>query len=574
MKIHFSKLRYRNFLSTGNNWIEIIFDQDPLTLIVGSNGAGKTTIIDALTFALFGKAFRNINKPNLVNTINGRDCIVEVEFIINQKNYKVVRGIKVGGYTSVFEIWVNEKMQDQDSKAPDQQKEFERKHLKFNFKAFSQVIVLGSKTYIPFMRLSAADRRSVVEDLLDIQIYSVMMNIIKKKLVDIKSKIIESSNKLDLAKQKVDLVKSNIMHNNAKTLQKVNNNIHEIKKTNEAIEELRKKVRIDEDKISKLSYVDNERTKICNAREPLLEIKTKIENRIEILEKDIDFYKNNDICPTCTQAIDETFKLDILTNKVTKLMDTDQGYVLLQNKISDLTNRLKENGDKLKEINKLRNDLSGYNSQIENYINWIERIQQENDQIQNNTFDNTKNQNDLKVFENDLVAKEEDHNKLLHQRIDLDLASTILKDSGIKSDNIKQYVPVINNYINKYLSFMDFFVNFTLNESFEETIYHRFRDEFSYENFSDGEKLRLDLAILFAWRSVAKVKNSIDSNLLILDEILDSSLDMDGVEDFFKLISSLTGNNLFIISHRDAVVDRFNKVIKFTKIKDFSEMEN
>lgn len=570
MKITVKSIRYKNFLSTGNDWIEIKLDENPLTLIVGVNGAGKTTMIDALTFNWFGRAFRNINKPNLVNTINGSDCVTESQFIIGSKHYKIVRGIK----PNIFEIWINGKMLDQDSRVTDQQKEFERKHLKFNFKAFSQVIVLGSKTYIPFMRLVAADRRAVVEDLLDIQVYSVMANIIKKQLVDCKSDIVQTYASLELAKQKVELVKANIMHNNAKTNQKLANNLHEMEKTKEAIEELIHKIRECEAHLRSLSYVSEERNEICSKREPLLEIKSKLEHNCETISKEIKFYQTNDVCPTCNQSINEIFKTEMLDKKQSKFAEIEHGYAVLQNQIVKLTDKLRVNSDNLKRINNLSHEISGYEIQISNYNDWILRIETENMEIRNNSFDNTKNNNDLVEFEKEYHQKFEEHTKLLQFKASLELAATILKDSGIKADNIKQYVPIINNYINKYLSFMDFFVNFSLDEQFEETIYHRYRDEFSYENFSDGEKLRLDLAILFAWRSVAKIKNSIDANILIMDEILDSSLDLDGVEDFFKLIGSLSGNNIFIISHKDIVTDRFQHVIKFNKVKDFSEIES
>lgn len=569
MKIEFTKLRFKNLLAVGNHWIEIELNQNPLTLIVGVNGSGKTTIIDALTFALFGRAFRNINKPDLVNKINGKDCLVEVEFFINNKSYKIVRGIK----PNIFEIWLNGKMIDQDSRIKDYQKELERAHLKFNFKAFSQVIVLGSKTYIPFMRLVAADRRAVVEDILDIQIYSSMLEIIKKNLVDCKEELTNCYNHLQLAKQRMELIEKNIQDNNAKTQEKVIKNEDEIEKTLQVIRQLNLKIVQEEELVLNLSSLEESKGIITKKLTEYNHVLSKLHHDTKSIEKDISFYQNNDNCPSCNQSINEVFKTDIITKKTSKLKTLNQGLTTLGEEISKTSFKDKTVNQKLKEIHDAQRNINGYKVQILNYENWIDRIEEENRAIENNSFDNAENIRLCDAAKLEYQVKTEEHSGLVKKRSELELAVTILKDSGIKADNIRQYIPVINNYINKYLSFMDFSINFSLDESFQELIHYRYRDVFSYENLSDGERLRLDLAILFAWRSVAKTKNSIDSNLLIMDEILDSSLDVDGVEDFFKLIKSLTGNNIFIISHKDIVVDRFQNVLHFKKTKDFSEVE-
>lgn len=568
MKIEFTKLRFKNLLAVGNHWIEIELNQEPMTLIIGLNGSGKTTIIDALTFGLFGRAFRNINKPDLVNKINGKDCVVEVEFTINQKSYKIIRGIK----PNIFEIWLNGKIIDQDSRIKDYQKELERSHLKFNFKAFSQVIVLGSKTYIPFMRLVAADRRAVVEDILDIQIYSSMLEIIKQDLVECKVNITNFYNEVQLAKQKMELLESNIQENNSKTKEKLTKNLEEIAKVQLVIDQYLMKIDQEEQLIINVSKVQDSKTHIHKTKMEYINVAAKLEHDIKSTKKDIEFYTNNDNCPSCNQSIDTLFKSDTIEKRSYKLFTLETGIAKLSSEIDKINNKAKSIDTKLREIYTAQNSINEYKIQISHYNDWIRRIQKENKDIENNSFDNSKNIElcDQAKSEHEMMTNA--YNALLKSKGELELAVTILKDSGIKADNIRQYIPVINNYINKYLSFMDFSINFSLDESFQEIINYRYRDVFSYENLSDGERLRLDLAILFAWRAVAKIKNSIDSNLLIMDEILDSSLDIDGVEDFFKLIKSLTGNNIFIISHKDIVVDRFQNVLHFKKSKDFSEV--
>lgn len=571
MKIIFTTLKFKNFLSTGNDFTEIQLDKNNCTVIVGMNGAGKTTIIDALTFALFGTAFRNINKPKLVNTINKENCVVELSFKIGRKSYLIRRGIK----PNLFEIYCKGKLINQDAGIKDYQTYLEKNILQFNFKSFSQVIVLGSKTYVPFMRLPAADRRSVVENILDIQIFSLMMKNIKTKIDENEKDLAKNLKELELSKERVRLQKKLLNELEAKNQEKIDSNLENIKDSEKQIKDYQDEIKIYQNHLDKIITEDTTDSINCKISETIGLI-SKITQNNTNAKKSILFFEHNETCPTCDQEIKEDFRENQIKTKQEKTLTYDHALNDLNSKLEKLKLKLKEINKEKEEQKSILYSIKNLEDSIKTHSSWIKKLTNENFDIKNNPNDIGKNTEILVSYEKQLCVNNKTNNDLKEKEKYLENCVQLLKDGGIKSSIIKKYIPKINNSINKYLSFMDFFVNFNLNEQFEETIYSRFRDEFSYENFSDGEKLRLDLAILFAWRSISKLKNSIDTNLLIMDEILDSSLDSNGIDDFFKLIDSLQSNdtNMFIISHKtDIMTDKFSNVLKFVKRNNFSELE-
>ncbi len=569
MFILFKTVRYRNFLATGNDWTEIKLNENPLTIVYGVNGAGKTTFIDAITFALFGRAFRNINKPLLVNTINDGNCIVEIEFQIGNKHYKVIRGIK----PTIFEIWCDSKLRDQKGAIEDQNY-LEKEILKFNFKSFKQIVILGSKSFIPFMQLVAAERRSVIEDILYIQIFSSMAKTTKQKLSSKEEELKEIRRSINVVEEKIYLQKKNIEDNTRKNQSKIDDNDKEIQEhliniglyetciveTTEKMVELQNQFNKD---VLRKQKDDHKKYTVLHAQ---------IDQNLDRIQKELVFFTSNDTCPTCKQTIDVDFKNGKIAKHACKSKELDEGLHQLNRKLVETLGKIGDTETALQNITKLQHEINNKQSKISQLQVWIKRLEEENVKITNQVFDEANSNQLLQQFNEQLVMllkeKEDIEEKIRY----LEVAASMLKDSGIKTNIIKQYLPVINNYINSYLSFMEFHVNFTLNEEFEESIMSRHRDEFSYESFSDGERLRIDLALLFAWRAVAKLKNSIDTNLLIMDEILDASYDVSGVDDFFKLIRSMVDINIFIISPKgELLLDKFQHSIKFEKKNSFSE---
>lgn len=566
--IVFKTVRYKNFLSTGNIFTEIKLDANQTTLIVGENGAGKSSFLDAITFGLFGKPFRNINKPQLINSINGKDCLVELEFAIASKNYKVIRGIK----PNLFEIWCDGEMLNQDARSKDYQDQLEKTILRMNYKSFTQIVILGSTNFTPFMQLSAADRRAVIEDLLDIQIFSSMNMVVKSKLSSAKEEAAQLKTQIDNVKEKIELHKKHLdeLKKNSKEL--VDSKKKEVEENKLALESLVTEAAAKETEIESLESQIVDEDSNSKKFTKLNQLEAKIEGNIQKLEKDIAFYSENSNCPTCDQTINNkdekvhscNSKIEELTGGLQKLKDESDVVLKRINTIKTVQKELKIFEQELVRITTSRKQVKSYIAKLENEIEEIEGKPA--------MSDNFKAQS--KELLNNLQTFNEQRKEAVINIQHYEIAQQLLKDGGIKTKIIKQYIPVINKLVNKYLAAMDFFVNFNINEEFKETIKSRHRDDFSYENFSEGEKKRIDLALLFTWRAVAKLKNSANTNLLIFDEVFDGSLDNNGTEEFLKLINMLNDNtNIFVISHKgDVLVDKFSNTLKFAKVKNFSQM--
>jgi DNA repair exonuclease SbcCD ATPase subunit len=568
--IIFSKVRWKNFLSTGNVFTEIDLTRSTNTLIVGHNGAGKSTILDALTFGLFGKPFRKINKPQLMNTINNSDCVVEIEFSIGKKQYKIVRSIK----PNAFEIYCDSVLVNQDAKAKDYQEHLEKFILKLNYKSFTQVVILGSASFVPFMQLSPADRRAIIEDLLDIQIFSSMNSIVKNKISTIKDEQKSVDYNIKLSNEKISLQKQNIEENKKNHLVEINKKSKEIDDNNIHLNKVTKNISLIQLHINQLTDKVSDKSSVSSRNTKLITLQSKFGDSVKKLNKEISFYENNDNCPTCLQAIASETKDKHVTEKHTKITEIETATVKLEEEIQNVYNRLQEIEKIQKHINEHNSEIVKLNTQVTSINSYNVRLLKEIEELKtrSTTTDDTNDKlnsllSELKLFEEQ--AEQLSIDKQYHE-----FAATLLRDTGIKTKIIKQYLPVMNKLINKYLTSMDFFVNFNLNESFEETIKSRHRDEFSYASFSEGEKMRIDLALLFTWRQIAKMKNSVNTNLLVLDEVFDSSLDGVGTEEFLKLLNSLDNNtNVFVISHKgDQLFDKFRSIIKFEKKNNFSQV--
>ena len=567
--IEFKTIKWKNLLSTGNNFTEVNLNGHERTLIVGENGSGKSTILDALCFSLFSKPFRKINKSQLVNTVNCGDCKVELEFKIGKIEWKVVRGIK----PNVFEIYKNGTLLDQSSATNDQQKWLEQNVLKMNYKSFTQIVVLGSSTFVPFMQLSAPGRRDVIEDILDIRIFSTMNLILKERIKVNKEEVFDVENAMSLLKDKVTVQKTLIEDLRKQSQSNVSH-------WNENIESLKQQIAIAEEEIElDMREVDSLTFELSEGEDPteriqnLRDFKVKFNSKIKDLTKEIKFFKGNASCPTCHQDIKFDLRDNMVStdeNKVSKLNEA-LDKIAKEHKLldKDLTERI-EISTLIKESQiKIKQSLSD--------INWktkkIKEIEKEIESIKTDDGSVDKEKDKLLKIIQQGREKEILRKEVINKREDLKMVSEFLKDGGVKSSIIRKYLPVMNDLINKYLQKLEFYVNFNLDDMFNETIKSRFRDEFSYASFSEGEKMRIDLALLFTWREIAKLKNSVNTNILILDEIFDSSLDNNGTQDFMKILYNITdGNNVFVISHKgEQIVDKFDNVIEFTKYKNFSK---
>lgn len=565
--IVFKKLRFRNFLSTGNIFTEIDLDKHPTTLVIGINGAGKSTMLDALTFALFGKPFRNVNKPTLVNSINEKDCIVEVEFRANNKIYKVVRGIK----PNVFEIYVDGVLLNQEAAAKDYQEILEEQILKMNHKSFTQIVILGASSFVPFMQLSAADRRTIIEDLLGIDIFSSMNSIVKDRVALIKQRAADLKTDMDTTISKIEMQKKFIedaRKNNNEQIEKKEGEYEEHVKHVEELTKNAEKVKLHIDALMKTV---TDETEMKNKQKKLDQFEAKMESNINKARKDIDFYTRNSTCPTCDQAIKN--KDEKITKCNHKIEEVGGGMEKLREEYNKVSERLIEIQNIHQNVSRHNSELTRINASVTEIQKYMKRLLAEVEELR------TKKvlSDDMMEVSKELVTKlaklTEDRKELVDTKNYMDVAATLLKDTGIKAKIIKQYLPVINKLINKYLAAMDFFVMFEIDDTFKETIRSRHRDEFSYYNFSEGEKQRIDLALLFTWRAVAKMKNSMSTNLLILDEVFDSSLDANSVDSVIKILGGLDFANIFVISHRgDMFQDKFKNVIEFRKEKSFSQM--
>lgn len=566
--IVFRSVQWKNFLSTGNSPNKVLLDKSQTTLIIGKNGEGKSTILDALCFSLFGKPFRNINKGQLVNSINGKGCSVEVEFDINGKEYKIIRGIK----PNVFEIWQDGEMINQDAASRDYQKILEQQILKLNYKTFTQVVILGSASFVPFMQLPTSQRREVIEDILDIRIFSTMNSLLKEKAQETKDAIAKIENEISTAKTKVDaqtqLIKT-ITEAKTSAIEsigaKISANSTEILSCESEISTIL-------EEIDTLKASINDKETIAEDIDKAKSIKSKLLQKIETCEHNTEFFSEHDVCPSCNQDIAEQYKESIIKDLNDKLLEQN-------GKVGELETILSKLNEKLSDINKIQSEitsknieLSTRNSTITLLNKQIKEMQAEIESAKTDTTNIDEEKAKLKELATEAITKIHTKTTLQEQRNLEDVANILLKDTGIKTAIIREYLPIMNKLINKYLQAMDAYIHFELDEAFNESVKSRFRDDFTYASFSEGEKMRIDLAILFTWRQIAKMKNSVNTNLLLLDEIFDSSLDTAGTDYFLNLMNQFGENtNIFVISHKgDQLFDKFRSVIKFEKRNDFS----
>ena len=569
--IIFKKITWSNFLSTGDVPTTVFFDRSPTTLIIGENGSGKSTILDALTFVLFGKAFRNINKSQLVNTINEKALMVTIDFSIGNKDFTVRRGVK----PNVFEILQGGKMFDQLANNRDYQEYLEKVILKLNYKSFTQIVVLGSSTFEPFMQLKQSDRRTIVEDLLDIQIFSSMNTLLKVKNSELKTSIMENETKRDLNVSKISMQKNYI-----KRLSEDNQSDILKKESDISTFENQKTTAVD----SLTSYHSDIETlsgrlfsedKVQSKNSEFSNLQNQIQIKLKQDQKEIKFYEKNDTCSTCKQLIDNEFKEEKISTLSTSIVEKENGLGKISDEIQQLKIQLEEFRNIGRQISEKNNQLASTKSQIQSLDNNIDRTQRDINELKDKKKLDNSELNVLQLLESELVELQKDYEEQCDTKQLYNYANELLRDSGIKTKIIRQYVPIINKYVNKYLNELEFLINFSIDENFNETIRSQYRDEFSYSSFSEGEKMRIDLALLFTWRMVAKLKNSVNTNLLILDEVFDSSLDADGTEAFLKILNSLDDNtNVFVISHKGEILyDKFRSTIKFLKEKQFSKIE-
>jgi DNA repair exonuclease SbcCD ATPase subunit len=565
--IVFKTLKWKNFLSTGNTFTEFNINGAKTNLIVGANGAGKSTILDALTFSLFGKPFRKINKPMLMNSINGADLVTEIEFESGKNQFKIVRGIKPG----VFEIWQNGVLLDQSSSTTDYQKYLEQTILKMNYKSFTQIVVLGSSTFVPFMRLPVASRREIIEDILDIQIFSIMNLNLKEKIKTSGDELKEKDYEIDLLEEKISMQKNfiaNLELQNKNDIEEKNNKI--IHYTNLEQEVNVKLEELDEQRNTLSKEIENFATATGKLRK-LGNLRGKIQQKFTTHKKEHQFFTENTTCPTCTQHISE----DLRDAKVSEIMESikelKQGMEEMELAIKLEEERESKYTELSQQLTSIFNEIQIHQFQISSYQSQIQDLQKEISDLQNNNFSHNEESAKLEGLQTKLDESKNQLTTIKEEQECLRAAAMLLKDNGIKTRIIKRYLPVMNDLINKYLQNMDFYVNFTLDENFEETIKSRYRDSFSYESFSEGEKARIDIALLLTWRAVAKLKNSVDTNLLILDEIFDGSLDTNGSSELGWILKNFDDNtNVFVISHRENMEDKFDKTWKCEKIKNFS----
>ena len=570
--IIFETIRWKNFLSTGDQWTEINLTESSSTLIVGQNGAGKSTLLDALCFALFGKAFRKINKPQLVNSINEKSCKVEVTFSIGKDEYRVFRGIK----PNIFELYKNNKLVDQDAATKDTQKYLEQSVLKLNYKSFTQVVILGSSTFVPFMQLPAAHRREVIEDLLDINIFSNMNSLLKDRVRTAVNQSKDCAHLLNLAQEKVGSQERLIA-----SLQEVNTN-RQKEKQEKYDNNLQKIDECKKDKIEKeseLVKLESEIGDVSEQKELLTKLRqtqSDVNAELKSTAKELKFFKSHDECPTCSQQIEKAFQQAMIGSLEGKGVELTKKFKSLTTEIIDAVSIVEKMDDLSSNCHMVRSEIAAFDRDIVRLEFENLEVNKELLELQTKTPSIDKETETLTQLQNDLENTTTDCSKISKTLDEYQVVSSLLKDSGIKSQIIKKYVPIFNNLINKYLHSMDFFVNFTLDEEFNEVIKSRFRDDFSYASFSEGEKQKIDLALLFTWREVARMKNSVATNLLLLDEVFDSSLDTEGTNELLKILRSLGNDaNVFVISHKgDILVDKFLRTIKFEKVNDFSKMSD
>ena len=567
--IIFEKIRWKNFLSTGNVFSEINLEEGRTNLIVGSNGAGKSTILDALTFSLFSKPFRKISKGSLVNSINEKDCVVEIEFRIGKLEYKVIRGIK----PNKFEIYCNGQLWDQESSLAEQQKNFEANILKMNYKSFTQIVVLGSSTFVPFMKLPGAQRRDIIEDILDIQVFSTMNVLLRDKIRENNEEVRDVDYQLDLLKDKIELQKNNMLQLEKRTKEEID------KKKEKIFEFKNTEIKGSEDVAiltEEICKLNKEMQEYSKSNEKLSKLNTyliKLTHKLNTCKKEHEFFEKNHVCPTCTQDISKEFRDLKLSDGEGKVNDINVGCEELKSAIEDEEERNEKFVTLSQEVNELNTTVSQTNFQLMTIRKQVESLEDEIKELEGSNPDKKAEFVKLEGLVNEKKVLKKQNASLKEDKAVLSTASQLLKDNGIKTRIIKTYLPTMNKLINEFLQKMEFYVNFTLDENFEEIIKSRYRDVFSYDSFSEGEKARIDIALLLTWRSIAKLKNSVDTNLLILDEIFDGSLDQSGTSDLGWILRNFDDSTkVFVISHKQGMDDKFDRTISVEKVKNYSTL--
>ena len=567
--IYFKKLRWRNFLSTGNQFIEVDMNKSASTLIIGKNGSGKSTLLDALCFVLFNRPFRNIKKEQLVNSINNNDCEIQCEFSIGNKEYKIIRGIK----PNIFDIYCNGELLNQDASTIDYQKTLEQNIMKLNYRSFIQVVILGSSSYEPFMHLRARHRREVVEEILDIRVFTHMDILLRQKQAELNKAVTDVSHRYDLMKEKFELQNNHFIQLQNRDESDITERKDKIKQDEQDKKLYNDKLTILNEKIvqNKIELVDEDKAK--ENVNILSKLEAKIETNLLNHKKNLEFFENNSKCPTCTQDIGVELRTEKLAEEKAKITKLETGLKELLNEIIKSETKVNEYAKINEHIGELGIEIAKIDTSITELNRHSTRIQEEINKLTYDTTNTESIQMELSVIKVQLTEIESEKDRVVNDKKYIDIAREILNDTGVKANIIKKYLPIMNQLINEHLQQMDFFVNFHLNEEFEETIKSRNRDTFNYNNFSEGEKMRIDLALLFTWRNIAKLKNSVNTNILILDEIFDSSLDGQGTDDFFKILKSLQKENVFIISHKgDIMFDKFTNIIKFEKHQNFTRL--
>ena len=568
--IKFKAVRYKNLLSTGNQFTEIFLGNRKATLILGENGSGKSTMLDALCFGLFGKGFRKVSKNSLINSVNQRGMVVEVEFAIGSKQYRVVRGAK----PNVFEIFLNDRIINQDANMRDYQEQLEKQILKLNYKTFTQVVILGSSSFTPFMQMNQSDRRGIIEDILDINIFSIMNGLLKTRMTGLKSELHDLDYEIRLSEDRIETYKKHIKSLGDNRRQKIQDFNESVETAQTNVNNLQEECNLLLGDVDSLQNETSDSEKIKSKLTKTRELEKQLNDARTRGTKEIKFYEDTDECPTCHRDMEDDFKQEKIQTTTERVTEIDKAINELSQNVIDINKRLSEIEEIQSKVDTLNRQVAQKQNEISASNQYITKINTEIEKLKSEsvTDDSDKLNKELKVLKGHNTEKE----NLIDKRSYYDIAALLLQDSGIKTKIIRQYLPIMNKLINKYLASMDFFVQFNLDEGFNESIKSRYRDAFSYANFSEGEKMRIDLALLFTWRAVAKLKNSVNTNLLVLDEVFDSSLDEGGTDEFLKILHTLDGDtNTFIISHKgDVLTEKFRHTMTFEKVKNFSRVQN